>query len=207
MINFENLEKINKKIIKIDVKGKPYAMVNERVKAFRELCPKGTISSEIIKLDDGICVIKASVFDDEGKLLATGYAYEKENSTFINKTSFIENADTSAIGRALGFAGIGIDESIASYEEVANAITNQNKKVEKSKTPTFRNQFILFAKEHNLDFEELSIKYDLSKKSTELDFRKALEAESKELESSRKNSKESSKKQTFDEIAKIAEGL
>ena len=53
-------------------------------------------------------------------------AYEKENSTFINKTSYIENCETSALGRALGIAGFGIDTSVASAEEVQNAINNQN---------------------------------------------------------------------------------
>jgi hypothetical protein len=60
--------------------------------------------------------------------LATGYAQEKESSSFINKTSYIENCETSAVGRALGFCGFGIDVSVASYEEVANAINNQTAK-------------------------------------------------------------------------------
>ena len=64
-------------------------------------------------------------------ILGTGTAYEKENSTFINKTSYIENCETSAIGRALAMCGIGIDTSIASKEEVENAIENQKK----GKTP------------------------------------------------------------------------
>lgn len=58
-------------------------------------------------------------------VLGTGTAYEKEGSTFINKTSYIENCETSAVGRALGMAGFGIDTSIASAEEVQNAIANQ----------------------------------------------------------------------------------
>ena len=62
-----------------------------------------------------------------GKIVATGHAQEKEGSTFINKTSYIENAETSAIGRALGLLGIGIDTSIASAEEVSTAIANQTK--------------------------------------------------------------------------------
>ena len=66
-------------------------------------------------------------------LLGTGTAYEKENSTFINKTSYIENCETSAVGRALGMIGIGIDTSVASYEEVSNAIKQQEEqKIEKS---------------------------------------------------------------------------
>ena len=63
----------------------------------------------------------------KSKLLATGTAYEKENSTFINKTSYIENCETSAVGRALGMCGFGIDTSVASAEEVQNEIANQKK--------------------------------------------------------------------------------
>jgi hypothetical protein len=53
-------------------------------------------------------------------------AYEKENSSFINKTSALENCETSAVGRALAILGFEIKKSVASYEEVANAKLNQN---------------------------------------------------------------------------------
>ena len=58
-------------------------------------------------------------------LLGSGHAYEKESSSFINKTSYIENCETSAVGRALGMAGFGIDTSVCSAEELTNAINNQ----------------------------------------------------------------------------------
>ena len=71
----------------------------------------------------------------EGNVRATGYAYEKEGSTFINKTSYIENCETSAIGRALGIFGIGIDGSVASAEEVRNAKANQPKGAQVNNAP------------------------------------------------------------------------
>ena len=71
--------------------------------------------------------MRAMVCGEDGKLLGTGTAQEKETSSFINKTSFIENCETSAVGRALGMCGFGIDTSIASAEEVQNAINNQDK--------------------------------------------------------------------------------
>lgn len=125
-ITYEQLKKVNDAINKVDIKGKAYAQVNDRVKAFRQLCPMGTIETEIISLENGVVTMKATVRDDEGHVLGTGLAQEKESSSFINKTSFIENCETSAVGRALGFAGIGVDGSMASAEEVANAILNQN---------------------------------------------------------------------------------
>lgn len=131
MITKEALAKMNKGMPTVDIKGKNYIMVNERIKRFREFVVGGRIETEIINLDDGVVTIKASVYDDEGDLIATGHAQEKETSSFINKTSFVENAETSAIGRALGIAGIGIDDSLGSADEVANAIKNQEKKPKK----------------------------------------------------------------------------
>lgn len=109
----------------IDIKGKPYVMANERIKHFRDNYPDGAILTDLISDVDGKCIFKAEIIVDD-KCVATGYAYENENSTFINKTSYIENCETSAVGRALGIFGIGIDDSVASFEEVANAISNQS---------------------------------------------------------------------------------
>lgn len=126
-ITWEKLVKVNKAIKPVDIKGKDYAQVNDRIKAFRELCPNGTITTDIIELTNGVVTMKATVYDEEGKILGTGLAQEKESSSYINKTSYIENCETSAVGRALGFAGIGVDGSMCSAEELVNAITNQNK--------------------------------------------------------------------------------
>lgn len=119
-IQLENLE-----LKTIDVKGKKYVMVNERVKAFRSICPDGQIITEIIDKDADCVTIKASVIVD-GIVLATGTAFEEKASSFINKTSYIENCETSAVGRALGFLGIGVDDSMGSADEVANAILQQS---------------------------------------------------------------------------------
>lgn len=123
-MEFKDLEKVNSTLQTMDVKGKEYATVNQRVLAFRKLFPEGTIETEIVSHHEGVVLFKATIKNGED-VLATGFAYEKENSSYINKTSYIENCETSAIGRALGFVGIGIDTSIASAEEVTNAINNQ----------------------------------------------------------------------------------
>lgn len=134
-ITFEDIQKANETIKTIallrknkktgEVTSNDYAEVNQRIKAYRMVYPSGTIRTEIKCLKDGICLIKAEVTDENGELIGTGHAYEKENSSFINQTSYVENCETSAVGRALGMAGFGIDTSVASAEEVQNAIENQ----------------------------------------------------------------------------------
>ncbi len=124
-VTFADIQKANQGIKTTDVKGKQYAEVNQRVMAFRSIYPNGSIQTEILNCSDGIVTMQTIVKDEQGKVLATGLAYEKENSTFINKSSYIENCETSSVGRALGFCGLGIDGSIASAEEVGNAIKQQ----------------------------------------------------------------------------------
>lgn len=123
-ITFSDIQKANETIITTDIKGKDYAEVNQRIKAFRMVYPTGTIETKMISNENGVCIFRAMIFAN-GNILATGTAYEKENSTFINKTSYIENCETSAVGRALGMCGFGIDTSVASADEVQNAIANQ----------------------------------------------------------------------------------
>ena len=128
-MTFEDIRKANESIKTMDIKGKEYAEVNQRIKAFRMVFPDGFIITEMLDNDDGVCIFRASVgcYDADGGALTlgTGTAYEREDSSYINKTSYIENCETSAVGRALGMAGFGIDTSVASYEEVSNAILNQ----------------------------------------------------------------------------------
>ena len=148
-MTFEELQKANKNIKTTPIKGKQYAEVNQRIKVFRMLFPDGTIETEILSIDGGVCIMKATAMNEEGRILATGTAYEKENANNINKTSFIENCETSAVGRCLGMLGIGIDTSIASYEEVENAILQQelNEKASESKITTLKD----LCEKHKID--------------------------------------------------------
>ena len=129
MITFEDIKKVNETFKLIPIKGKDYAQVNQRVKGFRMNYPQGFIKTDIVSLDGGMCVIKAQVgyYDEDGReiLLGTGTAFELQNATPINKTSYIENCETSAVGRALGMAGYGIDTAMCSAEELQNALDAQ----------------------------------------------------------------------------------
>jgi hypothetical protein len=142
IITYSDIKSANDTIRTTDIKGKGYAEVNQRIKAFRMVYPTGTISTEMVSNENGVCIFRATVGynNDEGYFikLGNGTAYEKEGSTFINQTSYIENAETSAVGRALGMAGFGIDANVASFEEVSNAIANQTdepKTEERKATP------------------------------------------------------------------------
>ena len=157
-MNFEDIVKANATIKTTDVKGKEYAEVNQRIKAFRSICPNGCIETCLVSNANGVCVFSAVVRDENGKVLGTGHAYEKENSSFINKTSYIENCETSAVGRALGMCGIGIDVSLASYEEVANAIKQQEEKPTKENIETLR----ALAKQKGVSDDKLLKKYKIN---------------------------------------------
>lgn len=102
----------------INIKGKNYIMVNERLKAFRENFKGYSLLTEIVEMTDNACTMKASILNDKREVVATGFAREVVGKTPINKFAFVENAETSAWGRALGNFGIGIDEDICTAEEM-----------------------------------------------------------------------------------------
>ena len=112
----------------VNIKGKDYITVNERLKHFRseDVFTNWAIIETIEKLNENEGVFKVEILNDHGNIMATAHAQEYRDSSYINKTSFLENGFTSALGRALGYLGIGIDTSIASAEEVTNAVQNQS---------------------------------------------------------------------------------
>lgn len=136
-VTYEDIRRANEKLKATDIKGKPYMEVNQRIKAFRMVYPTGYIHTEMASNNNGVCIFRTDVgyYDSEGNKieLATGTAYEKEGEGFINKTSYIENAETSCVGRALGMAGFGVDASVASAEEVQNAMLQQEENQNKEK--------------------------------------------------------------------------
>lgn len=151
MATFEDIQKANSMVSTTSIKGKSYTEVNQRIKAFRMVYPDGFILTRINSHENGMIVFTASVgFYENGEAftIGTGTAYEKEGSTQINRTSYIENCETSAVGRALGMAGFGIDTSVASKEEVEQAIAQQeaeaieNKKIDKAKAKVLADKLV-----------------------------------------------------------------
>lgn len=113
----------------VNIHGKAYETVALRVKKFREGAGKDcSLTTEIVSRDADCVVMKATITNPEGKVVATGHSEEYRNTSQINRTSALENAETSAIGRALAAFGLGGTE-FATADEVANAITQQRSKV------------------------------------------------------------------------------
>ena len=141
----------------IKIKGKDYIQVHERVAEFRRnpLYKSLSIETEIVEKNyseltgdivknekvvgkkttrvlDSI-IIKCVIRNKDGNIVSTGYAQEEKTTSFVNETSFVENCETSAVGRALGFLGLGIKDSIASADELVVAISKQKKATKQTK--------------------------------------------------------------------------
>lgn len=131
-----------------NIKGKEYVEVNERIKYFRtaEEYKGWSINTELVDFNSESCIMRAEIRDDQWVLRATGYAQEDKSSSYINKTSYVENCETSAWGRALANLGIGIDTSIASSNEVAMAVAKQNTPKKTTATKTATKESTLFEK-------------------------------------------------------------
>ena len=111
----------------VNIRGKEYQTVALRVQKFREAHPTWALTSEVLFRDADCVVMKSIIADETGRVLATGHAEEYRKSSQINGTSALENAETSAHGRALAALGIGGTE-FASANEVQNAIHQQAEK-------------------------------------------------------------------------------
>ena len=107
------------------IHNKAYKTVAARIGDFREAHPDYGIHTELLSIDDETVVCRATITDSSGRQVSSGIAEERRNSSNINKTSAVENGETSAVGRALAFFGLAGTE-IASADEVAGAISQQN---------------------------------------------------------------------------------
>ena len=137
----------------VNIHGKDYKTVAKRVDEFRkEHGTKLAIITSIVDRDEETVVMKAEILDESRNVIATGFAEEKRTASQINRTSALENCETSAIGRALANFGLGGGE-YASADEVANAIQQQNET----------------QKATRLDFDEIRSHLEELEKLTEVD--------------------------------------
>ena len=109
----------------VDIRGKSYKLIVQRVMEFREKHPDWGMHSEVVHHDEDRVIVKVWITDEDGRVRGTGLAEEDRKASRINQTSAMENCETSAFGRALASIGFGGDASYASAEEVANAINSQ----------------------------------------------------------------------------------
>ena len=96
--------------------------VKDRVMVFRKNHPEWAIITQIVENNEstGSVIFKVTIEDEDGRIRGTGHAHEfkDDKTSMVNKTSHLENCETSAIGRALASLGIGIESSYATYDEV-----------------------------------------------------------------------------------------
>lgn len=119
------MENLKDKAIKI--KGKDYVLVSDRILAFNEMYEKSDIKTSYDYLPElSMFIVKAEITCDKGTF--TGLSQAVVGDGYINKTSALENAETSAVGRALGMMGIGVLDSVASADEINKASNNEIKK-------------------------------------------------------------------------------
>jgi hypothetical protein len=108
----------------VEIHGRQYETVALRVQKFRQAHPDHTLQTKVVRLDEEMVVIEAAILNEQGRLIANGHAQEFRQSSSINKTSYVENCETSAIGRALACFGLGGTE-FATADELHNAINNK----------------------------------------------------------------------------------
>ena len=130
-VSYKQIEEANNEIKMLQLSSKDYAPVNERIKAYRKVYPTGRILTSIESQNEDSLTMIASVTDERGNVLATARASERRTEKGINANNLIENCETSALGRALGYAGFGVDTSIASAEDMEKVDSNKQFQVSK----------------------------------------------------------------------------
>ena len=105
----------------VKIQGKDYVLVSDRVIYFNETYPDGYIKTKLLTEPTSPTIVVKAFVSPDGKKVFTGHAQEVVGQGFINKSSALENAETSAVGRALAMMGIGVIDSIASVDEIKKA--------------------------------------------------------------------------------------
>ena len=121
---------MTKKVATVDLKGKAYAQVKDRIKEFRADCPNGLIET-FPMIEEGYLMFKARILKDKSdpaSAEATGHSYI-ETTKGSNKEKFFEKQETIAVGRALANLGYSIDGEIASSEEMEEFLTQKEEKL------------------------------------------------------------------------------
>jgi len=145
----------------VKIHGKEYKTVAKRVADFRDKFPNHTLVTELVSADDERVVMVSKVYDTDNRLVSTGWAEERRDASRLHGTSSLEICETSACGRAVAFLHRDLmGTEIASADEVANAITQQNDGEFLEFMATVRANFdwVMYAKEAiaNEDWQSLA---------------------------------------------------
>ena len=128
-MDIKEIQAAIKEMHSLNLRGNDYTQVQQRLEAFRKHAGTSyTLDSDILINDGKTILIKASIVDKEGRVIATGLAEELRGSSNVNKTSAIENCETSAWGRALANLGLH-GGKMASVEEITIA-KNKDKQID-----------------------------------------------------------------------------
>lgn len=134
------MTKTNLAVKAVKIKGKDYVLVSDRILAFNQEYPKGSITTTLVSSPESqTFIIKATVIPDVDtpQRQFTGYSQATIGQGMVNQTAALENAETSAVGRALGMMGIGVLNSIASADEIRKAgVNNSHSKSTTYTSPT-----------------------------------------------------------------------
>jgi len=122
----------------VDIKGKKYVLVSDRVLYFNETHKEGSITTELVSAPEAKHIIIKATVSPDGKRNFTGYSQAVIGDGFINKTAALENAETSAVGRALAMMGIGVIDSIASVDEMKKATAKMPQNVDLPEEDSFQ---------------------------------------------------------------------
>ena len=109
---------------------KDYVDVHQRIEKFYEKFPEGSIQTEVAKLDDSIVIMRAYAYrnPDDPRPSIGHSQLGIPGTTPYTRGSEIENAETSAVGRAIAFLGFETKNGIASAQEVRNKQTDTPRK-------------------------------------------------------------------------------
>lgn len=136
-----------------------YIPVHERIEKFYSQFNTGRITTEMLQYTSDAVVFKAAVFreKDDAEPSAVGHAYEVPGQGHINKTSAVENCETSAVGRALAMLGIEVSRGIASRAEMEKVQRMENIKAVEQPTELERLKKVVWgqAKTLKLKVEDL----------------------------------------------------
>lgn len=160
----------------VNLKGKDYQTVALRVQLMRKEHPEWAIITDVLHCDNERVMVKAAIITETGRTIATGHAEEYRGSSPVNKTSAIENCETSAIGRCLAAAGWLGGGEFASADEVARAVSGAKQEAPKLSPLQAAEKWAL---EHAVELETAGLwpKWNDAIKAAKMDDLRAIKAQ------------------------------